>query len=206
MRLSRKPANSDFSARPDLSQGGQVLASRLLPEVFEGHQPGDRLSVLDLGTGNAKTVQFLSQFQAKVHFVDLAEHAELLGQKDLTAAQALTTCTQLLGLPSTARYDIVMLWDVVHYLSPGMLEALSSVLEPHTLKHTKGYGFGSLQSDRIHQPFACGIVDEAQIVLEPSEGLPYCAHSQQQMNQKCMRIAKATLLQEGKLELLFERH
>ena len=215
MRLSRKPASSDSTSRPDQVRGrthdqfsDRVLASRLLQEVFEGYQAGDKLSVLDLGGGNARTVQFLSQFRAKVSFVDLLEHADILGQRDLTPDQALTTCTALLELPAKARFDIILLWDVVHHLSPVMLEALSTVLEPHTLKHTRGYGFGSLQADRIHQPFAYGVVDQGRIILEGLETGSFAAHSQQQMNQKflCMRIAKATLLQEGKLELLFERH
>ncbi len=201
MRLNKKPANED-------TRQEEFLTSRLLPEVFDGYQPGEKLAVLDLGGGNARTVSFLSQYQARVSFVDLLEHSEELQNPELSPAQSLATCTRLLNLPAGAKYDIILLWDIVHHLPLGMLEALSSVLEPHTMKHTRGYGFGSLQADRVHEPFEYGIQSAEQITLTPSELPAFAAHSQQQMNQKflCMHIAKATLLREGKLELLFERH
>ena len=203
MRLNKKPANTHPETRQD-----ELLASRLLPEVFDGFLPGEKLAVLDLGAGNARTVSFLSQYQARISFVDLLEHREELHNSELSPDENLETCTRLLNLPADAKYDIILLWDIVHHLSPGMLEALSSVLEPHTLKHTRGYGFGSLQADRVHEPFEYGIENIEQITLTPSTLPAFAAHSQQQMNQKflCMHIAKATLLQEGKLELLFERH
>lgn len=200
-----------------------VLTSRLLPEVFAPFQPGDSIRVLDLGAGSADTVRYLSQYQARISFVDMLDHDALATPSDDTLAtstssagsqsvpnpaQALSLCTQILNLPRDAKFDVILIWDVVHHLSVPMLEALSSVLEAHTLKHTRGYGFGSLQADRVHEPFHYGVFDHDQIAQAPADVPVYSAHSQQQMNQKflCMHISKATLLQEGKLELLFEHH
>ena len=214
MRLNKKQVSLASAFRTDQAappcDPGQdtVLASRLMPEVFEGYEPGDRLTVLDLGSGSAGTVNYLSQFQAKISFVDLLEHLDELQNPELSPAQALSTCSRLMGLKPNTKYDIILLWDVVHYLPVSMLEALSSILELHTHKHSRGYGFGSLQGDRIHEPYHYGIQSLDKIQVKPSTRTVYTAHSQQQMNQKflCMHIAKATLLQEGKLELLFERH
>ncbi|MEM7098725.1 MAG: class I SAM-dependent methyltransferase [Pseudomonadota bacterium] len=204
MRLNKRPANSENAA------GGttEVLNSRLLPEVFNRFEPGDPVRVLDLGPGSADTVAFLSQFQVRVSFVDLLEHADQLKPAETpTAGQALNLIANLLHLPQDAKFDVILLWDVVHHLSPNMLEALSGILESHTTRSTTGYGFGSLQNDRVHEAFEYGIRDPNQIIQRNSSYSPFTAHSQQQMNQKfvCLHIAKATLLQEGKLELFFER-
>ena len=208
MRLSKKPASSKNSADKAAGQTQEVLNSRLLPEAFARFETGDPIRVLDLGLGNSDTVNFLSQFQARVSFIDLLEHEELLNPADPPSpAQALNLIANLLNLPAEAKYDVVLLWDVVHHLSSSMLEALSGILESHTTRSTTGYGFGSLQNDRVHTAFEYGIRDRQQIVQRTGSQAPFTAHSQQHMNQKfvCLRIAKATLLQEGKLELFFDR-
>ena len=208
MRLSRKPASpsqNQVSATPQVEQ----LNSRLLPEVFANFEPDDPIRVLDLGPGQADTLNFLSQFSAKVTFLDVRDLDWPEADEELTPAQGISICQQTINLPAHSRFDVVLFWDALHQLNTPLLEGLSAKLFDHTHKRTLGFGFGFLQSDRLHKGADYSLIDQQKIKVRlHNDGQSFTAHSQQQLTEHfvCMHIAKATLLQEGKLELLFERY
>ena len=208
LRLSRKRASPSQTQAPTTPQVEQ-LNSRLLPEVFANFEPNDPIRVLDLGPGQADTLSFLTQFSAKVTFLDLSDLDWPDSTEEITPAQAITVCQQTISLPDQSKFDVVLFWDALHHLSAPLLEGLSARLFDHTHKGTLGFGFGSLQSDRLHKPANYSLIDQQHIkVRHNNDGQSFSAHSQQQLTEHfvCMHIAKATLLQEGKLELLFERY
>lgn len=213
LRGRRAPDSASIRhARP------QTVSSRLLPLLLEQIESRERIHVLDMGSGAQSTLNFFAGRNAAIHFVDLFS-CELVVQPpdELSTADACELLVQYLRLPDGLTFDVCMFWDALHYLSLGALEGLSRALAPHLGPQSLGYGFGSLHSGaRAEEPgwrpenTGCryGIEDGAHLRLTgvEREGR-YHAHSQQQLDEffPALSIQKATLLQEGRLELLFAR-
>ncbi len=202
MRLSKKPDKAKPPAEPEW------VTSRLLPDALAAIEGEKRITVLDLGPGDASTVNFLAQYNARIHFLDLLDCPEVVHPPDeLTLASAIKISQRNISLPRDVRFDVILFWDYLHYLQLPMLEAMSATLQSHLLKSTRGYAFGALHSDQQldHSPF--GIAGMDKLVPRPAQGQSGIkAYPQQRLSEHflCMRIAKATLLREGRLELLME--
>ena len=214
--MLRGRGGSDSS--PAAKVRSETVSSRLLPLIMEQLETRERIQVLDLGSGSQSTLNFFSGRKAAIHFVDLiSSDVVLQPEEDLNTANA---CDQLLSyfrLPDGLVFDVCMFWDALHYLSLPALEGLSRALAPHLDARSLGYGFGSLHSGaRAEEPGwepenqGCryGIEDGSHLKLTPIERQGrYHAHTQQQLDEffPALSIQKATLLQEGRLELLFAR-
>ncbi len=164
--------------------------------------------MLDLGPGNAGTVNFLSQFNAKIVFLDILDCAELINApEDLSLADAIRLCQQHIQLPADTRFDVLLLWDYLHHMNLTVLEGLSATLQNSLHRSTMGYGFGALHSNQTLDHLQYGLT--AMDRLTQREANPpgtFTPHPQQRLSEHflCMRIAKSTLLQGGRLEMLFE--
>jgi hypothetical protein len=179
----------------------------------------ERLHVLDLGGGSQSTLNFFAGRNAAIHFVDLYASELVIDPPDeLNAAHACEYLSAYLRLPDDLVFDVCMFWDALHYLPLPALEGLSRALAPHIGAATLGYGFGSLASGaRADEPdwqpsnVGCryGIEDQSHLRLQPVERPGrHRAHTQQQLDEyfPALTIQKATLLREGRLELLFARN
>ena len=189
------------------TQTSGLVHSRLLPELFAGYEDGDALTVLDLGSGSASTVAFLSHFRARIFFADLLEHPMSLAPGDEPNPLGLQqTIARQLALPDDIQIDVCLLWDYLHYIELPTLEALSAVLSPRLHRNSRGYGFGALHGHKPLDSNRYGIADRNHLIAQPEPDEPrYFAHSQQRLNEHfpAMRIRRGTLLREGRLELLF---
>ncbi len=196
----------------------ETVTSRLLPLLLEQIESRERIQVLDLGSGAQSTLNFFAGRNAAIHFVDLFSCDLVLNPpEELSTAEACTQLVQYLRLPDDLTFDVCMFWDALHYLSLSALEGLSRALAPHLGPRSLGYGFGSLHSGaRAGEPgwqpenVGCryGIEDGSHLRLASVEREGrYHAHTQQQLDEyfPALSIQKATLLQEGRLELLFAR-
>ena len=196
----------------------EILTSRLLPLLLEAAQDRERINVLDLGSGSQSTVDFFAGYNARIHFVDLYSCALVTDPPEqLDTATASALIEEYLHLPDGLAFDVCLFWDVLHHLSRTALEGLSRALGPFLGRRTLGYGFGSLHSGAraaersgsdqgLHYRY--GIEDGSHLRLRPVELTGrYHAHTQQQLDEyfPAMAIQKATLLREGRLELLFSR-
>ncbi len=198
--------------------GSETVASRLLPLLLEKIESRERIHVLDLGSGAQDTLNFFAGRNAAIHFVDLFS-CELVVKppEELSTAQASEQLAQYLRLPDDLIFDICMFWDALHYLPLEGLEGLSRALSPHLARGSFGYGFGSLHSGaRSEEPDwqpknearRYGIEDDSHLKLTSVDRQGrYRAHTQQQLDEffPALSIQKATLLQDGRLELLFAR-
>lgn len=198
--------------RPQPQTPGAVttVASRLLRELFAGFEPDDHITVLDLGPGNASTVAFLSQYRAKVYFADLLAHAPPVDSSDeVDTAEFSVWLQQQLALPANVQFDVCLMWDYLHYLDLPTLAALSSVLQPYLHRDTRGYAFGALHGKKPTDSNSYGIADLDNLAAVPMQNEPvYLPHSQQRLSEHfaALRIARGTLLREGRLELLLESY
>ena len=194
--------------RPSAARAKTTMSTQLLADVFALCDPDAApVHVLDFGSGTGATVNFLTTYRAKVYFADMldqpldiavTEDASVLQTQELLAAQ--------LALPEGVQFDVVLFWDFLHMLDITQLEALSSILYPHLHRNTRGYGFGTLRPSEQLQPSRFSIAALDQLEISPVAGAePFVAHSQQRLNEHffAMQVARATLLQEGRLELLF---
>jgi len=195
-----------------------AVASRLLPMLLEGMENRGRIRVLDAGPGAQSTVDFFAGYNARIHFVDLLG-CELVTDppEEMDVRTAAETFTRYLGLADGLVFDVCLFWDTFHHIDLIALEGLSRALAPHVDAGTLGYGFGalhagaragdpSLNSGRDHYRY--GILKGTHLLLRPAErAIRYHAHSQQQLTEHfaALTIQRATLLQEGRLELLFAR-
>jgi len=214
--LLRRNRSSTGGSGPN--DGAERVSSRLLPLLMERLESRDRLHVLDLGSGSQGTLNFFSDRNAAIHFVDLFSSELVIEPPEaLNTVEACEQLTRYLRLPEGVIFDVCMFWDALHYLSPVGLEGLSRALAPHVGANTLAYGFGSLASgargeepDWRPEKQGCryGIEDQDHLRLTPIErqGV-YQAHTQQQLDEyfPALTIQKATLLREGRLELLFAR-
>ena len=185
-----------------------TLASRLLPEVFAGFDELDQITVLDLGPGNTDTVNFLAHYRAKVFFTDLLNPtllAELHAQTDIAKVDGLIR--HQLNIPADTSIDICLLWDGLHYLELPVMEALSRIVQPLLHEDSRGYGFGTLHGRVPPDSNYYGIASTNSLVARPDTQTPkYLPHSQKCLTDhfNALQISRATLLREGRLELLFE--
>jgi hypothetical protein len=187
--------------------------------LLEQIESRERIHVLDLGSGAQSTLNFFRDRNAAIHFVDLFSSDLVVSPtEERSTAQACEELVQYLRLPEGLVFDVCMFWDALHYLSLDALEGFSRALAPHLGPASVGYGFGSLHSGaRAEEPDwqpeneGCryGIEDGSHLKLTKVEREGrYHAHTQQQLEEffPALSIQKATLLQEGRLELLFARH
>jgi len=184
------------------------VATRLIPELFAGYEEGDPVTVLDLGPGNASTINFLSRFRAKIIFADLLAHPSLQHpDEDMSPAEIAEVIHQQLAVPTGMQIDICLMWDYLHYIDIATIEALSGVLQPLFHKSPRGYGFGTLHGKKPDDANQYGIAGPEELCARPNPDEPeYRAHSQQRVGDHflALRISRGTLLRAGRLELLFE--
>lgn len=195
-----------------------AVASRLLPMLLEGLDQRGRIHVLDAGPGSQSTVDFFAGYNACIHFVDLLG-CELVVDppEELEAEAAAQAFERYLDLPDGLIFDVCLFWDTFHHVDLVALEGLSRALAPHIDARTLGYGFGALHAGaRAGDPtlnsgreyFRYGILKGTHLLLRPGETTTrYHAYTQQQLTEHfpALTIQRATLLQEGRLELLFGR-
>ena len=184
-----------------------IIQSRLMPELLSGFEPGQRLTVLDLGPGNPSTVNFFSQFASKIIFADLLDHPIIRNPpQDIDTTTLSGFITRQIAMPPGSQVDICLLWDFLHYIDLPTIAALSSVIKPWLHGNSAGYGFGALHGTRPSDTNDYGIHAIDALAARPTEAQPtYFAHSQQRLNEHfvALKIVRGTLLREGRLELLF---
>ena len=114
---------------------------------------------------------------------------------------------QQLGLSEDTRINVCLMWDYLHYLDLQTLEVLSAILQPQLAKGARGYGFGCLRGKQPDDTSHYGIANIEHLATQPvTQQSRYFAHSQQDLGEHfpALHISRATLLREGRLELLLE--
>lgn len=186
--------------------------------LLEAMEDRGRIQVLDASSGSQGTVDFFAGRNARIHFADLFSCPLVVSPpEEIDAATAAETFRRYLALPKDLVFDVCLFWDAFHHLNPAILEGLSLALAPHFDERTLGYGFGSLHAGaragqthhgRPSERYRYGILKGSHLLLRPdtSSG-PYHAYTQQQIAEHfgALTIQRATLLQEGRLELLLGR-
>lgn len=179
--------------------------SQLLPNLFEGVQEGERLTVLHIGPALPETVDFFSRYRCKLYFLDLFDELPLTGDggSDDAVDQQLA---ELLNFPTDTRFDVCLFWDLFNYLDRAALTSFIDQLRPYLHPRTRAHGFGvhNLRSPQGNELY--GICEPAQLrVRRRPRQLPgYAPHNQQQLQRllPCFSFIRSVLLADSRLEML----
>lgn len=118
--------NSSAAARP-LDEGGpKPIRAPLFALAVEAFEDERRHVVLDLGRARSGTVELFGRYRCRLDVIDLPSHlAEL---PDVEGEEGPAAVERWLdGLLPPARgetVDLVLCWNLLNYLPPGVIEAL----------------------------------------------------------------------------------
>lgn len=196
LALSREPELEDFG----------LVSSQLLPLVFEAFEDDDRVVILDVGPGTSSTLNYLSRFRSRVFFTDLFDNDFITNPpEDLDEHTAEQLFQEQLNLPEGTLIDVCLFWDFLHCLDLPIVRGFANALAPYVHGRTTGYSFGVLHGDHQLEHSGYAIQGPDTLIAQACDPIPLKhAHSQQRLadNFDCFSIAKATLLQDGRLEFL----
>ena len=188
-----------------------LVSSLLLPTVFEGYEPAEPLTVLDVGSGKSSTLNFLTQYHTHVVFCDLFAQETTTADADATDAERENYALEVLqkALEETAinKIDVCLFWDYLHHLDRPSLRAFSAALGPYLSRDSRGYAFGAPHTHTPLDQNEYSIHDVRHLARKPSPTSRAAgAHSQKVLSEHfgAFTIIKGTLLREGRLELYLE--
>lgn len=163
-RSKRSASESDSSKISQKSLGLRAL----LPDAEDA-----TLRVLDLGTARTANLDFFSRYGGRLTVADFysgLRPARAASMSDNERkAQAFA---ELLDYDSATRFDLILAWDLLNYLTPHEHELLMTSLEPFCLPGTSLLAYVSTQKEMPPAPSVYWIHDEDTIVYEEREGRP----------------------------------
>ena len=174
------------------------LRTELLRQTIDA-VGGESMSVLDVGSAVAETIEFFSQYRCKLHFADLIgeiDAARSLGAERIDFVGILQALTD-------ARFDLILFWDVLNYIDrqdfAAFNDAITAVIHPRTIAHafiafTPGVPLGGLR---------LGVGEDADVVVKAEEGPAPHPKARAELGEllPVLRIDRGTLLQENRQEL-----
>ncbi|WIO73284.1 hypothetical protein QP938_08175 [Porticoccaceae bacterium LTM1] len=185
-----------------------LLKSQLLPQLFEGREVGDSLTVLDVGLANPDTVTFLSRYRTRLHCLDLySEPVLTLQESDAGQKELRDEFHQILNFPAHTEFDICLLWDFPNYLNQTALRAFSEALMPWLSVNSLLHGFGIHKPGTVISSCHYGVTSPTEISVRSGEaGDALYPHRQGELSKEFrgLEVSRGTLLSNGKLEVLLK--
>lgn len=204
-------------SQPDSARAPEAPAeyfdTHLLALLFEQHEPGATLNVLDVGPAAGQTVEFLSQYRCHLHYADLYDEPGLLTacEPDQLPERVEQLRTVLTAPGAVRSYDICLFWDLFRCMDPTALPALGRALAELVSKETLAHAFLSHGRSQIGQGVAArcfAIVNHSRARHRPCTHRHLVPHnvSQRDVLEKlgCFETDKSRLLQGGLLEVVMQ--
>jgi len=138
----------------------------LLPESDD-----QEMRVLDLGPAQSRNMEFVAGYGGELTVADL--YRGLMTQKlESGNDEALSArrFSELLSFSADTRFDSVLLWDVLNYLSPDEQQTLMRTLEPFCVPGTAFLAFIRSQKEMPPAPSLYTIESAETIVFEAPKG------------------------------------
>lgn len=188
----------------------QVHRSLALAALFEQIKSARKLQVLDLGPAVGSNVEFLSQFGCKLYIEDLYAALAARGPGGADGEEAGPHFfAEFLPLPEGTRFDVVLAWDTVNYLTRRELRHLVRHLRPACPPGAYVLVLVSILKQIPAQPYRFRIQDEQHLVYEPrtTAHRPSPRFAPAEMNDafRGFRVDRSFLLRHGIQEYLFVR-
>jgi hypothetical protein len=181
--------------------------SQLLPLLLSHLDENRRLNVLEVGRAVPETVDFFSDFNCRIHVVDLYS---ALRSGDLDSSGSGKTLQKqfqdLFAFEAGTVLDICLLWDLPHYLNEKQLRAFSAALWPWLDSKSRAHGFGVHSAATILLNRDYGIVDIKNLTARQgiAPQLKNSPHPQSFLGEwlTCFAPSRAVLLADGKIEMV----
>jgi len=104
-----------------------------------GHLPRSGARVLDLGAALAANVAFFNGLGARLRIADLDASIDEAGLREAPAAAWERGADELLALPESESYDLVLAWDLPNYVGrdrwPALVKRITAHLAPMGAVH-----------------------------------------------------------------------
>jgi len=122
--ISQKPIEGNF----------YEYKSPLLFETLARINQAEFYHLLDIGSANSSSIEFLNDYQCKIHICHCIDDLLNLTLEDLNTPNKLNRAfVKALGLYKNHnnKIGIIMLWDLPNYLQPEILQGLIKFLMQH---------------------------------------------------------------------------
>jgi hypothetical protein len=104
-----------------------TLNAPLFRGLVERLDPEKRLVVLDLGAAETRTIAFFGRFRCRIDIADIGDGIEALNA-DRDAETLPGHAESLLTVRHEEPTDLVLCWDLLNYLEPAALAALTTAM------------------------------------------------------------------------------
>lgn len=163
-RRSNRASSREDHPKP--SQKSLGLRS-LLPESEDA-----TLRVLDLGPARPANLEFFSRYRGQLTVADFYSglrhaRAATTSEDDDRKAKAFA---EILSYDKSTRFDLILAWDLLNYLTPQEQHLLMTSLEPYCMAGTGILAFVSTQKEMPPAPSAYSIRDADTLVYEERRG------------------------------------
>ena len=167
-----------------------------MPQAFQGFAGNDCIHVLDAGVGKPGTLEFLSQYPAKIYFLDLPQ--ALYEDADVeTLASALDDYHDVV-------FDVCLFWDVLHRLDGPQLSTLSMTLEPHIYSETAMHSICRFTEAEKATEFRIAGKDQVESFSTKPRKYQKWSYTQFANLFPCARVIADQQFPDGRLEMLLK--
>ena len=132
------------------------------------------LRVLDLGPARSANLEFFSRYGGQLTVADfyngLRVARSATADDDVDDDRKAEAFAELLPFDKSARFDLILAWDLLDYLTPQEHHLLMASLEPFCLSGTAILAFVSTQKEMPPAPSAYSIRDADTLIYEEREG------------------------------------
>jgi hypothetical protein len=111
----------------------QAHISSALPVLLQPKIDGEPLTILDLGLKNKNNWDQLYRLTHDLYAENL--HQELQIQSKQQTEPVFKP--HMLNFPPVLKFDVILAWDILNFMSPTLIEALFTKLAPHSHENTR---------------------------------------------------------------------
>ena len=172
----------------------------MLPLVFGGFDPSQRLNILDLGSAEPESVAFYHRYDARICIVNVIDEwasGQTRNLLDLVPDRAKGLC-----------FDICLLWDSLNYLGASAMVDFTDDIAGYLHEGSRIHAIAAYTPTWAFDAYRYAIDDQDQIVLKPRSTTVPHPHSQTEIERAMpgFRIQHTVLRPGNRLELLLARN
>ena len=205
MRLSLfRSAKSVSVSTNQISEATQrCLGLRALLPKSEG----PTLRVLDLGAARTANLDFFANYGGQLTVADFYNGLRPLRAKTGDDDRKRKGFVELLDYDQATRFDLVLAWDLLNYLTPQEHQFLMTALEPFLVPGTAMLAFVWMQKEMPPGPSHYWVRDEETVAFEIPEGRarPCPRYLEQDLLKRMpsLTVENRYQLRNGMLEYVF---